>query len=194
MRAFLALACTAAVVGTSPAAAQSTGLSVAGECAVVPILAGAIPVVEVKIGGKGPYRFAIDTGAQGHGRISRELAEELGLPKVGEVGTPAPGGTVATRPVFAAPEISVGAVSFKNLDLVALSAVRGPEIEWDGILGNALLELLPLTLDYGNARATTVRTRLGARCREVGRRPRSRPVRVPRHHRPARRRGSLAVG
>ena len=153
MRAILALACTAAVVGTAPAAAQSTGLSVAGECAVVPILAGAIPVVEVKIGGKGPYRFAIDTGAQGHGRISRELAEELGLPKVGEVGTPAPGGTVATRPVFAAPEISVGAVSFKNLDLVALSAVRGPEIEWDGILGNALLELLPLTLDYGAARA-----------------------------------------
>ena len=55
--------------------------------------------------------------------------------------------------MFAAPEISVGAVSFKNLDLVALSAVRGPEIEWDGILGNALLELLPLTLDYGAARA-----------------------------------------
>ena len=79
MRAILALACTAAVVGTAPVAAQSTGLSVAGECAVVPILAGAIPVVEVKIGGKGPYRFAIDTGAQGHGRISRELAEELGI-------------------------------------------------------------------------------------------------------------------
>jgi predicted aspartyl protease len=129
------------------------GVSVSGGCASVPILAGAIPVVEVRIGGKGPYKFAIDTGAQGHGRISTALAEQLGLPKVGEVGTPAPGGAVATRPVYGAPEVSVGAVSFRNLDLVALSTVRGPQGEWDGILGNELLTLLPLTLDYGNARA-----------------------------------------
>jgi predicted aspartyl protease len=126
---------------------------VSGTCASVPILPGAIPVVEVTIGGKGPYKFAIDTGAQGAGRISTALAEELKLPKVGEVGTPAPGGSVATRPVYGAPEISVGAVSFKNVDLVALSTVRGSDGEWDGILGNELLELLPLTLDYGNARA-----------------------------------------
>ena len=151
MRAILALAC--AVLLTGPAAAQVTGLSASGECAVVRILPAAIPVVEVTIGGKGPYRFAIDTGAQGHGRISAELAEELGLPKVGEVGTPAPGGTVATRPVYGAPGVSVGAVSIKNLDLVALSTVRGPEAEWDGILGNELIQLLPLTLDYGAARA-----------------------------------------
>jgi len=137
-----------------PATAQDiAGLSVSGSCASVPILPAAIPVVEVTIGGKGPYKFAIDTGAQGHGRISTALAEELGLPKVGEVGTPAPGGTVATRPVYGASEVSVGAVSFRNVDLVALSTVRGPDGEWDGILGNELLTLLPLTLDYGSARA-----------------------------------------
>src|SRR5690606_21149110 len=128
-------------------------LTVAGECASVPLLPAAIPVVEVTIGGKGPYRFAIDTGAQGHGRISMALAEQLGLPKVGEVGAPAPGGAVATRPVFGAAEVSVGDISFKNIDLVAMSDVRGPQSEWDGILGNELLELVPLTLDYGNARA-----------------------------------------
>ena len=151
MRAFLALTCAASVIVT-PASAQDTGLSVSGGCAVVPILPAAIPVVEVTIGGKGPYRFAIDTGAEGHGRISAALAEELSLPKIGEVGTPAPGGTVATRPVFGAPEISVGAVSFKNPDLVAMSGVRGSEVQWDGILGNTLLRLLPMTLDYGAAR------------------------------------------
>ena len=144
------LAC--AVAG--PAGGQDiAGLSVTGGCASVPIVPGAIPVVEVTIGGKGPYKFAIDTGAQGHGRISTALAQELGLPKVGEVGTPAPGGTVSSRPVFGAPEVSVGGVSFRNLDLVALSAVRGPQGEWDGILGNELLTLLPLTLDYGSGRA-----------------------------------------
>ena len=151
MRLFMGLACAAAAAW--PALAQDTGVAATGECASVPILHAAIPVVEVTIGGKGPYRFAIDTGAQGHGRISTRLAEELGLPRIGEVGTPAPGGTVETRPVFGAPEVSVGAVSFKNIDLVAMSNVRGPELEWDGVLGNALIELLPLTLDYGNARA-----------------------------------------
>ena len=152
LRPFHALAC-AALVAAGPTFAQDTGVRATGGCAVVPLLPAAIPVVEVTIGGKGPYRFAIDTGAQGHGRIRAELAAELGLPEVGEVGTPAPGGTVATRPVFGAHEVSVGAVSFKNIDLVALSDVRRPDGAWDGVLGNALIELLPLTLDYGNARA-----------------------------------------
>ena len=141
-----------ALIAAGPALGQDIGVAAMGGCAVVPILPASIPVVEVTLGGKGPYRFAIDTGAQGHGRISTELAAELGLPQVGEVQTPAPGDTAATRPVFGAPEVSVGDVSFKNLDLVALSDVRGPEGEWDGILGNALIELLPLTLDYGNGR------------------------------------------
>ena len=137
-----------------PATAQDiAGLSVSGTCASVAIVPATIPVVEVTIGGKGPYKFAIDTGAQGHGRISTALAEELGLPKIGEARTPAPGGAVATRPIYGASEVSVGAVSFRNLDLVALSATRGPQGEWDGVLGNELLTLLPLTLDYGNARA-----------------------------------------
>jgi predicted aspartyl protease len=118
----------------------------------VPILSAGVPVVEVKIGGKGPYRFAVDTGAQGHGRITPQLAEELGLAKVGEVRAPGAGGTVTTRPVFAAPEVSVGKVSFKNLDLVALPALRGLGEQWDGVLGNELLKLIALTLDYGNAR------------------------------------------
>ena len=153
MHRFSALACLSLAFACPAGAQDIAGLSVSGTCASVPILPAAIPVVEVRIGGKGPYKFAIDTGAQGHGRISAALADELGLPKVGEVGTPAPGGTVATRPVYGAPEVSVGAVSFKNVDLVALSAERGPQGEWDGVLGNELLTLMPLTLDYGNARA-----------------------------------------
>ena len=153
MRRISMLACLALGLAGPAAAQDIAGLSVAGTCASVPILPAAIPVVEVTIGGKGPYKFAIDTGAQGAGRISTALAEELKLPKVGEVGTPALGGQVATRPIYGASEVSVGGVSFKNVDLVALSTVRGPQGEWDGILGNELLTLLPLTLDYGNSRA-----------------------------------------
>ncbi len=152
MRTISALACLALAFASPSTAQDIAGLGVSGTCASVPMLSAAIPVVEVMIGSKGPYKFAIDTGAQGHGRISTALAEQLGLPKVGEARTPAPGGTVATRPIFGASAVTVGAVSFKNVDLVALSAVRGPDGEWDGILGNELLTLLPLTLDFGNAR------------------------------------------
>jgi hypothetical protein len=143
MRALWALGVAAAVLA-QPAAAQDTGPSVSGGCAVVQILSAGVPVVEVRIGGKGPYRFAVDTGAEGFGRISAELAAELGLPRVGAAGA---------RPVFAAPEVSVGAVSFKNLDLAALPALRGLGEQWDGVLGNELLKLVPVTLDYGGARA-----------------------------------------
>jgi len=141
MRAFWALGLAAAALAT-PAAAQDLALSTNGGCAVVPILRGpAIPVVEVKIGGKGPYRFAIDTGEEGHGRITEALAAELGLPRVGQS---------ATGPVFGTSEVSVGAVSFKNLDLATLPA---NDDSLDGVLGSELLRLVQLTLDYGNGRA-----------------------------------------
>src|SRR5262249_50234237 len=41
------------------------------------------PVVEVKINDKGPYRFILDTGAQGS-VLDQGLADELKLPVVGE--------------------------------------------------------------------------------------------------------------
>ena len=136
----------AVAVAAAPAAAQDMGLRATGGCASVPMLRAAVPVVEVTIGGKGPYRFVIDTGAPGHGKISAELAATLGLPKVGDAGMPA-------RPLFGAPEVSVGKVSFKNVDLEALPSGRDGETELDGVLGNALIQLLPLTLDYGSGRA-----------------------------------------
>ena len=124
---------------------------VEGVCAAVPMrLEANIPVVEVTIGGRGPYRFAIDTGAQGHGRISAALAQELGLERVGEVRTPAPGGTVASRPVYGVASLSLGGIGFHEVGLVEASAVRGPNAPWDGILGIDLFRDRTLTLDYAN--------------------------------------------
>ena len=136
MRAFWALGLLAAALATT-AAAQDLALSATGGCAVVPIVRGAVPVVEVKIGGKGPYRFAIDTGEEGHGRITEALATELGLPMVGQA-------------VYGTSEVSVGGMSFKNLDLAVMPA---NEDDLDGVLGSELLQLVQLTLDYGNGRA-----------------------------------------
>jgi hypothetical protein len=124
-----------------------------GSCAAAPLdLAAVIPVVEVTIGGRGPYRFAVDTGAQGHGRIRRELAEELGLAVVGQARTPAPGGTFEERPVFGLPALAVGGIIFHDAQLLAAPAIAGRPLPWDGILGVDLFRNFTLTLDYGNRR------------------------------------------
>lgn len=143
-----------ALLAATNAGAQAGPPAVSGGCAVVPFLPGAsvTPVVEVMLGGKGPYRFAIDTGAAGHGRIKPELAQELGFAVVGEARAPAPGGAVATRKIFGVPEMKVGGVTFADVGLVEQSGVRGPGVEWDGILGIGLFQQLALTLDYANRR------------------------------------------
>jgi hypothetical protein len=58
--------------------------------------AGAIPVVEVTIGGKGPTSSR-STPARRARADQHRARRGARLPKVGEVGTPAPGGTVAIR-------------------------------------------------------------------------------------------------
>ncbi len=123
-----------------------------GTCAALPLdLAAIVPVVEVTIGGR-PYRFAVDTGAQGHGRIKRELAEQLGLAVVGQARTPGPGGTVEERPIFALPALAVGGITFHDAQLAAAPVIPGRPMPWDGILGVDLFRNFTLTLDYGNRR------------------------------------------
>ena len=104
---------------------------VSGTCAVIPLdVSGAIPVIDVMIDGKGPYRFGIDTGAQGMGRISEDLAAQLGLEAIGEVRTPAPGGTLATRKIYRAGKLFVGGISFANADLVTMAALPNRPTTW----------------------------------------------------------------
>ncbi|HEY7546176.1 MAG TPA: pepsin/retropepsin-like aspartic protease family protein, partial [Blastocatellia bacterium] len=59
--------------------AQSTAVE-------VPMLfRGPMPAIEVMVNGKGPFLFAIDTGASGAGRVDASLVEKLALPLTGEV-------------------------------------------------------------------------------------------------------------
>ena len=138
----------------APATAQDTGLSATGGCAVVPILPAAIPVVEVTIGGKGPYRFAIDTGAQGpradqhragrgaraaqgrrsrHPGAGRHRGDAPGLRRARSLGRH--GQLQEPRPRRAVDGARAGGASGTAFSATSCS------------------QLLPLTLDYGNARA-----------------------------------------
>lgn len=132
-----------------------------GSCATVPFrLSRASPVVEVTINGRGPYRFMIETGAQGHGRITAALAQELGLPQTGEVRTPAPGGSVAMRPVWRVNSLRVGRMTLGDLQLVAAPNIPGAPADIDGMLGIDLFRELTLAVDFGNNLASIRRAPL----------------------------------
>lgn len=109
---------------------------------------GHLPVVEVKINGEGPFRFALDTGLAGQITIGRDLATKLKLEKVGEARTSDPSGqNPQTRDVVRMDSLELGGARFEGVS----GTVRPgnlPERSSAGILGYALFHELLLTLDY----------------------------------------------
>lgn len=127
-----------------------SSVAIARDRAVVPMdLVGRKPVIEVKINGKGPYTFFLDTGA-GATVINKDLADQLALPKRGQVkiGDPAdPQGLTADRDHV--DTLEIGGAMIK--DFIAVS--------WDrsilykpgaprGVIGMPLFRNLLLTVDY----------------------------------------------
>ena len=129
----------------------------------VPMLAGEGVVVEVRLDGKGPYRFALDTGAAGGGRIGSALAESLGLPIVGEVVAGDPSGkNRETLKIAQARSLTLGGATFRDVSLTVRDLPRregAAASEFDGVLGIGLFQDLLLTLDYP---ARRVRVEKGA--------------------------------
>jgi hypothetical protein len=120
-----------------------------GDEASVPMdLSQAVPVVSVTIGGKGPYRFLVDTGAAGHGRISPALAEALGLAVAGEALAGDGSGRTQTRKTYRVESLELGGVRFSGLQLAEVGLPRGRLQGLDGILGLGLFASHLLTLDY----------------------------------------------
>lgn len=121
---------------------------VGDETSVPMDLSQAVPVVTVMIGGKGPYRFLVDTGAGGHGRISPALAEALGLPVAGEALAGDGSGRTQTRRTYRIESLELGGVRFSNLDVAEIGLPRGRLQDLDGVLGLGLFASHLLTLDY----------------------------------------------
>jgi hypothetical protein len=118
----------------------------------VSMLPGEEVLLEVRIDGKGPYRFRLDTGAAGGGRISRQLAEALGLKVVGQAlaGDPT-GKNRQTINIVEAGSLTVGGATFNGVQLGVRdlpSAPGRPDPGLDGILGMQLFEEYLLTLDF----------------------------------------------
>jgi hypothetical protein len=89
---FLVLALPANSSAQDPQAPMPGKFEMTGAQVSVPLQwARNTPVVEVKINGRGPYRFFLDTGAQGS-VLGMDLAEELHLPVLGDARVGSPGG------------------------------------------------------------------------------------------------------
>jgi predicted aspartyl protease len=109
------------------------------------------PYAMVTIGGKGPYRFIIDTGTGADAFVSPELADELRLPATAEfvvLNDPSmQGGRRA--PVVLLPSIRIAGVDFYWVKAVR-HMVTGEAGSCQGMLGLTLFRDYLLTLDFPN--------------------------------------------
>lgn len=119
-----------------------------GDVARVPMtLVDGIPVVAVTVGGR-PYRFAIDTGATGHGRIRASVAEALGLATTGVMRAGDGSGAVQERRSYAPVALGLGDIRFDDVALTEMGVFPGRFERIDGILGRNLFGGHLLSIDY----------------------------------------------
>jgi hypothetical protein len=110
-----------------------------------------VPVVEAKINGKGPYRFALDSGFGGMVEVAATLAEQLALPVIGEMRAGDPSGrSPRTVRLFRTASVDVGSAHFGGVSVSESS--RGNPGETDGVIGLSLFQGLLVKLDYVNGR------------------------------------------
>ena len=119
--------------------------------ASVPMLfRGAMPAVEVRVNGQGPFLFAIDTGGQGLARVDSSLVERLKLETVDTVqGTDGSSRSTVAMPVVRLDSISFGGLEFKDVRAASRNYNQSPNVpRIDGILGFNLFADYLLTLDF----------------------------------------------
>ena len=106
--------------------------------------------VDSYVNGKGPYRFAFDTGASGMGRADVRLVAELGLKKVGETGN-SDGIKVAQIDVVDVKSLRLGSLERQNVQLLSRDYNRNRNPEHPvvmGIFGADFFTDRLLTIDY----------------------------------------------
>ena len=101
--------------------------------------------VNVQVGGKGPYRFLVDTGAN-RSVVSSQLVQSLGLQSRGGAEVHSAAG-VSKVDMVRVPRIELASRSIDGLDAPVLKAVN---IGADGILGVDTLRAQRIVIDFKN--------------------------------------------
>jgi hypothetical protein len=111
------------------------------------------PILEVRVNGKGPYRFMLDTGGQGHARADAALVASLSLPVVGQARGGDGGGNTVSMDVVRFETLEIGGAVFRNIEAASRDYNRmGGAARIDGVLGLQLFANHLLTIDYPGRR------------------------------------------
>lgn len=110
------------------------------------------PYVSVKINGRGPYRFMVDTGTGGEALITPELAGQLALPVVGHARLIDPSGQGEQRSdILGIRSLEIGGAKFSDIKAVR-HLLYGEGENCQGVLGFTLFKNFLLTLDFPDHR------------------------------------------
>jgi len=125
-----------------------TGLAASPVILRVPIgfTRAGMPILKLTIDGKGPYRFALDTGAFGS-CIRESLAKALNLPRAGTIRTSSLKGEEADYIYTARHVVVGGGLPFPTMSLIGFEKFPA---DIDGLLPASFLTGLPSQLDYEN--------------------------------------------
>jgi hypothetical protein len=106
--------------------------------------------VQASVNGRGPYRFAIDTGASGIGRADTRLAAELSLAKAGEAQN-SDGVVTTSTDVVKVDTIRLGPLTIRNAVLLSRDynrRLKPGEPPMMGIIARDFFAASTITIDY----------------------------------------------
>lgn len=110
------------------------------------------PYVSVKVNGRGPFRFLIDTGTGAEALVSLELAQELAMPVVGHARLTDPSGLGEQRSDI----VLMRSVNIAGVEFDGVKAIRhklyGEGENCQGVLGFRLFKDYLLTLNFPERR------------------------------------------
>ncbi|MBD7952921.1 aspartyl protease family protein [Stenotrophomonas sp. Sa5BUN4] len=105
--------------------------------------------LQVQVNGRGPFRFAVDTGASGIGRADSRLATTLDLLLHGQA-TTSDGVSSASVQTVRIDSLALGAVVRRDVEVITrdYNAHNAPEAAFMGILGRGFFGDGLLVIDY----------------------------------------------
>jgi predicted aspartyl protease len=140
----------AVIAASSALVVLSAPLAAASNSTVPFELRGARIYVQAYVNGKGPYLFAVDTGASGVGRADRRLVEALGLKNVGEAQN-SDGVNTASINVVHVDSLRLGSLEKHDVDLLSRDYnlhLKPGQAPMMGIIGRDFFKDGLLTIDY----------------------------------------------
>lgn len=114
--------------------------------------------VEAHVDGKGPFTFAVDTGASGIGRADAGLVARLGLPVHGS-GETSDGVATAKVDTVRFASLALGEMARRDLEVITrdYGSRLAAEAKFDGIIGREFFVDGLLVIDYPNRRLSFTR-------------------------------------